>query len=146
MKGWFNNSMGHSLASKGIKMGSLNDIETRDPDVIYGIMKRFRTRVKNKNDINKYNIEFIKELKDLLGVGENYQVNGHSVLLYNDVYIDGNGVYTKDQLEKKFNSKVLPEKENWKNTYNKNALELYRKWLLDSYEEYKSDSRMVTGV
>lgn len=150
-KGWYGNSMAHSMASKGItvkydnKQDMFYELENKDPDTIRELIQIFRNKIKNKDDLTqKYCVEFARALYDIIGDGENYQIMGHNYLKYNDYFYDGTGVQTKEQIENRFKgAKLRKDTDGWKYIYNTNALKEYRKKLIDSYEQQQIDRRMI---
>ena len=149
-KGWYGNSMGHSLASKGIIVRK-NDVEykyeleDKDPDTIRELISIFRSKISNKDELTqKHCVEFARALYDMLGGGENYQIMGHNYLMYNDYFYDGTGVQTKEQIEGRFKgAKLKKDPDGWNYIYNMKALKDYRQKLLDSYEEQQNNRRLI---
>lgn len=149
-KGWHGNSMGHSMASKGITVRTSNkdmfyELENKDPDTIKELISIFRNKIDNTDKLTKgYCVEFAKALSDIVGGGENYQIMGHNYLHYNDYFYDGTGVYTKQQIEGKYKgAKLKPDPDRWNYIYNMNVLNTYRKIFVDSYEQQQRDRRMI---
>lgn len=141
-KGWYGNRQAHSLASKGVKT-TFNEIKGVDSGVINSIIQRARKRVKDPKKLTQGNcVEFARAMRDLLGSGENYQLHGHNYLHYNGLFIDGNGVHTRKDIESKWSGgKISPDPDGWSYIYNMEALESYNKILKDVHEEVMSDMR-----
>lgn len=143
-KGWYGNKQAHSMASKGIKT-KISDIKRIDSGVINLIIQVARKKINNPDKLTKGNcVEFVRAMRDLLGSGENYQLYGHNYLKYGEIFIDGKGVHTRQDIESKWSGgKLSPDPDGWSYIYSMEALESYRKILRDAHEETVSNMRMV---